>query len=93
MSDLAALGLIERMARAPEETPAAWPANELDEIRLCLGPGMAPEQAPGYNRTDCARIRATPRGRFVLNAVVAKLSESFQSVASPAAMDIAIRGL
>lgn len=93
ISDLAALGLIERVAGQAGETYAADPRNELDEIRMCLGPGMAPERAPNFSQAATARIRATPRGRFVLNAVVAKLSESFQRVASPPAMDISTRGL
>ena len=32
-------------------------------------------------------IRATPKGRFVLNAVVAELSKSFAPVAVPSPMD------
>lgn len=93
ISDLAALGLIERVAGQADETYAADPRYELDEIKMCLGPGMAPEHLPGMNMAGTGRIRATPRGRFVLNAVVAKLSESFQRVASPPAMDISARGL
>jgi oxygen-independent coproporphyrinogen-3 oxidase len=93
ISDLSALGLIERTGGAPHETGVAGPRNELDEIKVCLGPGMAPEHAPDLGRARGPRIRATPRGRFVLNAVVAKLSASFQDVASPPAMDIGACGL
>lgn len=94
ISELAAMGLVERVAAVHAAAPPGAAArNELDEIRMCLGPGMAPEHAPGLSRAGCERIRATPRGRFVLNAVVAKLSESFESVASPPAMDIGAHGL
>jgi oxygen-independent coproporphyrinogen-3 oxidase len=58
----------------PRETSGSWHRNELDEIVACAGPGLPPEgQAapPG-------RIRVTPQGRLVLNAVVAKLSNGFQ---------------
>ena len=76
----------------------------LAPIRMCVGPGMAPaeEMRPaGAKEEDSfpSRIRATPRGRFVLNAVVAELSKSFEAadgaprppiaspLAAPPAMD------
>lgn len=85
IADLVALGLMERTGG----DHATY--SEPDEIKMCLGPGMAPEHAPNLSRAAGKRIRATPRGRFVLNAVVAKLSASFQNVASPPAMDIGAR--
>jgi oxygen-independent coproporphyrinogen-3 oxidase len=90
ISDLAALGLIERLDCDAGSTRAAWPRSELDEIKMCLGPGMAPDDE--HKPARAKRIRATPRGRFVLNAVVAKLSESFQAVAASPGMDIGAGG-
>src|SRR5262249_25695831 len=59
-------GLIEAVAAhdvsATEET---WP----DEIKACIGPGMAPAKPAGK---PLGRIRVTPRGRFVLNEIVVR---------------------
>jgi oxygen-independent coproporphyrinogen-3 oxidase len=46
-----------------------------DEIIACAGPGLAPEV--GAAEAAPRRIRVTPAGRLVLNAVVAKLSKGF----------------
>lgn len=90
LGELVALGLLEQFAASPStiQSTRGGRRNELDEIAMCLGPGMPPEHAPtrgmGDNDRKTNRIRATPRGRFVLNALVAKLSQSFKPcVASP----------
>jgi oxygen-independent coproporphyrinogen-3 oxidase len=46
-----------------------------DEIRACIGPGIRPEAA--YANAP-SRIRATARGRFVLNAVIAELAAAIE---------------
>ncbi|MET0432324.1 MAG: radical SAM family heme chaperone HemW [Hyphomicrobium sp.] len=75
IAELRELGLLEF---APSVSATAitadWRRNELDEIVACAGPGLAPE-TPNHSSD---RVRVTPRGRLVLNAVVAKLSNSFQ---------------
>ncbi len=81
MDGLIALGLLERLPAAPL---ANWRSNELEPITMCLGPGERPEHATP-DATDI--IRATPKGRFVLNAVVAELSKSFAPLAAPSPMD------
>jgi putative oxygen-independent coproporphyrinogen III oxidase len=57
-----------------------WRHNELETIAMCAGPGLAPEshglERLGHNAPP-SLLRATPKGRFVLNAVVAELSKSF----------------
>ena len=65
-----------------------WRANELSEIPMCTSPGLAPDTPHLSAERSPARIRATPSGRFVLNAVVAELSRSFEPVAATPAMDI-----
>jgi coproporphyrinogen III oxidase-like Fe-S oxidoreductase len=55
-------------------SPRNWRHNELETIAMCTGPGIAPES--GHNAPP-SLLRATPKGRFVLNAVVAELSKSF----------------
>jgi putative oxygen-independent coproporphyrinogen III oxidase len=65
-------GLIERIG-----PPAGEPG--LDEIRACLGPGLAPSTA-----RPLGRVRATDTGRFILNQLVLELSASFEPV-KPAA--------
>ncbi|MEQ1715391.1 MAG: hypothetical protein ABL907_05315, partial [Hyphomicrobium sp.] len=82
LADLQGLGLLEVFERqsgpaATDAPPADWRSDELAEIRMCLGPGVPPQRMPA---AAALRIRATPRGRFVLNAVVAKLSQSFEAV-------------
>jgi putative oxygen-independent coproporphyrinogen III oxidase len=68
-----------------------WRTNELDAITMCVGPGLGPERSGskglGHN-TPPSLIRATPKGRFVLNAVVAELSKNFVAAADTNAGDI-----
>ena len=62
-----------------------WNHNELETIAMCAGPGLAPEGPviKGHSleglrhNAPPSLLRATPKGRFVLNAVVAELSKSF----------------
>lgn len=60
-----------------------WRNNELDTIPMCAGPGLPPEASAGattgHNLPPASLIRATPKGRFVLNAVVSELSKSFET--------------
>jgi oxygen-independent coproporphyrinogen-3 oxidase len=44
---------------------------------MCTGPGLAPGVSP---EPAAMRLRVTPRGRFVLNAIVAKLAGSFRRI-------------
>ncbi|MBS0234439.1 MAG: coproporphyrinogen III oxidase [Proteobacteria bacterium] len=74
VAELRALGLLQTMAPPPSQKPGNWRANELEDIVACAGPGLAPDSSS----SPIGRIRVTPRGRLVLNAVVAKLSKSFQ---------------
>lgn len=74
---LQSLGLID-VAHEGGFAPASdadWRRNELNTIPMCAGPGLAPEGTKTASLP--AAIRATPAGRFVLNAVVAELSKSF----------------
>jgi putative oxygen-independent coproporphyrinogen III oxidase len=66
LSALEREGLIER-ADVREIFP--------DEIRACVGPGIRPEAAQA---NVAGRIRATTRGRFVLNAVIAELAAAIE---------------
>lgn len=56
-----------------------WRRNELNVIPICAGPGLAPEAGKAVGPPTA--IRATPAGRFVLNAIVAELSKSFAPAA------------
>lgn len=67
LSRLAALG-------GAQPSPAAM--DELIELGLLE---YAPGLTDGGSDSVLRRIRATPQGRFVLNAVVAKLSKSFEA--------------
>ena len=90
MDGLMALGLLERMpAAAPGAVSGNWRANELEPISMCLSPGERPEHdvSPLAALSSPGIIRATPKGRFVLNAVVAELSKSFATVVAPSPMD------
>ena len=85
MDGLTALGLLERMsAVTPGTVSGNRRANELEPIAMCLGPGEVREHKLP---TLPDIIRATPKGRFVLNAVVAELSKSFEPVATSSALD------
>ncbi len=75
---LIGLGLLERLAAAPLSN---WRSNELEPINMCLGPGEPPEHQGSTAPADI--IRATPKGRFVLNAVVAELSRAFVHKLAP----------
>ena len=89
VAGLAALGLIEIIATPGSQTDAGernWRANELNTIALCDGAGQRPA-APYHATLPGRRIRATPKGRFVLNAVVAELSASFEPVSALQPMD------
>ncbi len=68
---LIGLGLLERL---PGSAPNSWRANELNPIPMCVGPGLRPDHG---GPAIFGIIRATPQGRFVLNAVVAELSRAF----------------
>lgn len=70
IDELEAGELLERVAE-----PRAGAAG-FDEIKACLGPGLAPSFRP-LQRTH--RIRATGRGRFILNELVLRLSQSFEA--------------
>ncbi|MGE3231304.1 MAG: radical SAM family heme chaperone HemW [Hyphomicrobium sp.] len=73
---LAGEGLIERV---PD--PASTSDPGFDEIRACLGPGLAP--AIKALPLEHGRIRATRAGRFVLNRIVLELSASLAPVSPP----------
>jgi putative oxygen-independent coproporphyrinogen III oxidase len=84
MDGLMALGLLERISAATPGTASGnWRANELEPIAMCLSAGERPEHAVAV-QASLDIIRATPKGRFVLNAVVAELSKSFSPVVPPA---------
>lgn len=81
LAHLERLGLIEIAPSGVFDAPSPpdWRSNELNEIAVCAGPvsgGRLPEK-PFFARPAPA-IRATPGGRFVLNAIVAELSKSFR---------------
>lgn len=86
LDHLQGLGLIERAkgrSFAPDFS-GNWRANELDAIPMCAGPGLAPDgiELRGFgDNAPPSLIRATPKGRFVLNALVAELSKNFEPVA------------
>ena len=69
---LAAEGLIERTPARP----FAEAQSGLDEIRACLGPGLAPSTPSEAGRRG--RIRATGHGRFILNHLVLELSSALK---------------
>ena len=66
-------GLIERIA--PRAVPD--PEPDLDEIRACLGPGLAP--ATLRKAASLGRIRATAEGRFILNHLVLELTSGLET--------------
>ncbi len=82
---LASLGLIETTLQASfEATYSNWRANELEPIEMCATPGLTPAHfMPSRSASPKPHlIRATPKGRFVLNAIVAELSKSFVQLSS-----------
>jgi putative oxygen-independent coproporphyrinogen III oxidase len=52
------------------------PGDGLDEIKACLGPGLAPATS-GRPSVGSERIRVTRRGRIVLNEVVVDVARGF----------------
>ena len=73
---LAAAGLLEVAAPRREEF-----GDGIDEIRSCLGPGLgSSEQAAGI--AGGTRLRASRKGRIVLNELVLELARAFQPVAT-----------
>ncbi|MGQ0457272.1 MAG: radical SAM family heme chaperone HemW [Hyphomicrobium sp.] len=69
------LGLIDHVR---PEVDADWRSNELNAIHFCAGPGLPPDCVRSSDNLH--RIRATPRGRFVLNAIVEALSNGLEPV-------------
>jgi putative oxygen-independent coproporphyrinogen III oxidase len=67
-------GLIERVD--PSSPELTW---HPDDIRTCVGPGLPPA---ALSLPPTGRIRATKRGRFVLNEIVLRLSASFAPIAA-----------
>lgn len=86
LDGLAELGLIEicNLHDDLQDDRAAFAGgkNELDPIATCIGPGLAPGLAPSSVWPASMAIRATPRGRYVLNAVVAEISKSFVTISA-----------
>ncbi len=74
ISELVGLGLLQSAAASRPAVSGNWRGSELDEIVACAGPGLPPDVV----RSSPERIRVTPQGRLVLNAVVAKLSGNFE---------------
>jgi oxygen-independent coproporphyrinogen-3 oxidase len=72
--ELRNLGLLQSAASGASDAAPNWRRNELDDILACAGPGLPPDVI----RSAAQRIRVTPQGRLVLNAVVAKLSSNFE---------------
>ena len=83
VAGLADLGLLEWTAPSGKPPVEALNGHGFDEITGCLGPGLPPD-ANRSGSVPAMRLRATPRGRLVLNAVVAELS---RSLARGAAVD------
>jgi putative oxygen-independent coproporphyrinogen III oxidase len=74
IAELTDLGLLQAVVPRSSPVPGDRRRNELDDIPACAGPGLPPDVA----RPAPERIRVTPRGRLVLNAVVAKLSSNLK---------------
>jgi putative oxygen-independent coproporphyrinogen III oxidase len=81
LAHLSQLGLIEvgYSGSFASNRTSATQGNELEPIALCSGPGLAPDGPATPPQRNL--IRATPKGRFVLNAVVAEISKSFAPAA------------
>ena len=80
LSGLIEEGYLEQVPAAP-----AVPVWEPDEIRGCLGPGLAPtaEYPTVTPNSGLGRIRATRAGRFLLNRLVLELSASLEILQPP----------
>jgi oxygen-independent coproporphyrinogen-3 oxidase len=83
IDELVTLGLLETLgaSEAGKVLDPASPYGDVDIIRACAGPGLAPE-AFAASGASPVRIRATRPGRLVLNAVVAKLATGFVTAAA-----------
>jgi len=79
VDELVGLGLLQvsNAQGFDDAVSTNWRANELEAIVACAGPGLRPGVPKPQSRA--VRIRATPSGRLVLNAVVAKLAKSFEA--------------
>jgi putative oxygen-independent coproporphyrinogen III oxidase len=71
VAELAANGLVEQLPA----TRSGF-GEGLDEIRACLGPGLAPQAHA--RQGDRNRLRVTRQGRIVLNEVVLALARAFR---------------
>ncbi len=83
IDELVALGLLETLGGLDAAKISASPSHpdDVDVIRACAGPGLVPETVATAGILP-VRIRATRRGRLVLNAVVAKLARGFVPAAA-----------
>jgi oxygen-independent coproporphyrinogen-3 oxidase len=83
VDELVTLGLLETLGRseAVMASASASYTEDVDVIRACAGPGLAPEPFTASGALP-VRIRATRGGRLVLNAVVAKLATGFVPAAA-----------
>jgi oxygen-independent coproporphyrinogen-3 oxidase len=87
-------GLIEQGFIEPMDAAAGPSEFAPDEIRACLGPGLAPaslaptvsERTVSERDSSLGRIRATGAGRFILNQLVLELSASFEPAAVPTSL-------
>jgi putative oxygen-independent coproporphyrinogen III oxidase len=77
VANLAREGLVELMSTDPGFETTQFLDSHPDDIRACVGPGLAP--APS---TRQSRLRATAEGRLVLNEVIAKLAIGLEPAAS-----------
>jgi oxygen-independent coproporphyrinogen-3 oxidase len=76
VATLVELGFLQ-IAAPPAIAPATnGSAERFDEIIACAGPGLPPNTAACNSHPQ--RIFATPAGRLVLNAVIAKLAGAFE---------------
>jgi oxygen-independent coproporphyrinogen-3 oxidase len=82
IAELIDQGFIERMPPLTEEASLEATGSEFDEIRSCVGPGLAPAVLAKRDRATppLGRVRATASGRFILNQLVLDLSSGFEPV-------------
>jgi oxygen-independent coproporphyrinogen-3 oxidase len=88
VADLEARGLIERLSPTAHAGVRSGIASSslVGEIHGCLGPGEPPERHDRQLSFPASRIRATPRGRMLLNEIVLRISASL----GPAQPDAAL---
>jgi coproporphyrinogen III oxidase-like Fe-S oxidoreductase len=80
ISDLQSMGVLEVV-----QGPSSSIGYGLDDIKSCMGPGLTPSGHTSEHEQP-ARIRAAGSGRFVLNELVLRLSQSFEpALPAPAA--------